>query len=84
MSSGVSYSDAPNAKPLGRYRSLEAAADPGAAQRSPNSIDADPFRSATKTKPKLNRSPAQRVRFGQEEQRHKRALTFKKVGASDM
>ena len=33
--------------------------------------------------PKPNRSPAQRVRFGKEEQRRERALTFaKKVGAS--
>ena len=32
-----------------------------------------------------NRSPAKRVRFGKEEQRHERALTFiKKVGASDI
>ena len=28
--------------------------------------------------PKPNRSPAQRVRFGKEEQRHERALTFEK------
>ena len=34
--------------------------------------------------PKPNRSPAQRVRFGKEEQRRERALTFaKKIGASD-
>ena len=32
---------------------------------------------------KPNRSPAKRVRFGEEEQRRERALTFEKVGASD-
>ena len=32
-----------------------------------------------------NRSSAKRVRFGKEEQRHERTLTFiKKVGASDI
>ena len=35
-------------------------------------------------RPKPNRSPAKRVRFGKEEQRNERALTFEKVGASDM
>ena len=31
-----------------------------------------------------NRNPAQRLRFGKEEQRHERAPTLKKVGASDI
>ena len=34
--------------------------------------------------PKPNRNPAQRLRYGEEEQQNERALTFKKVGASDM
>ena len=38
----------------------------------------------SRLRPKPNRSPAKRVRFGKEEQRNERALTFEKVGASDM
>ena len=54
---------------------------PEPAQRRPRST------SQQRTAPRFsggkeNRSPAQRVRFGKEEPRCERALTFKKVGAS--
>ena len=43
-------------------------------------MDARTFRSA----PNPTADPAERIAVGKEEQRHERALTLKKVGASDI
>ena len=47
---------------------------------SHSGMDARTFRSA----PNPTANPAERIAVGKEEQRHERALTLKKVGASDI